>query len=392
MVTGLLAALVLLAVDPPQVTARLVTGPEADSNSRREISGQVPQPDVLWRSQASVALSHTEGIHRLTVDGQWGAKVFATQHTEDLLVAETRFRWDMRPFPILGVFAELGGRDRRQRSGARSYTTSSADVGVSVGPLGPVTLLWGMGPRSFVFWPVRGVTGCDGDRWCVESLGSIEQWDLLVPKESLLRFSNVGAGTFAALLVQLTGVEVLSLTSGVDGRYFPLGLRAAAVEDGARVFDERGRARTTAQWLGQLRTPVRRMDGSIFGEVTVESVRVLYLRASARVIGNTSTSRGEQYLRGRLGLTAGGLLPGGVRLLVEGQVQATRWPEGLGLGERLALQEGDESQSSLSAQLSVPLRSGLWVEGRTAAYAAEFSTARTPFLRLVAFVGMGWRW
>ena len=71
------------------MTARLVTGPEADSNARREISGQVPQPDVLWRSQASVALSHQEGIHRLTLDGQWGAKVFAQQHTEDLQPAIT---------------------------------------------------------------------------------------------------------------------------------------------------------------------------------------------------------------------------------------------------------------------------------------------------------------
>lgn len=388
----MLLLLALAVVDPPSVTARLVTGPEADSNARREISGQVPQPDVLWRSQASVALSHQEGIHRLTLDGQWGAKVFAQQHTEDLMVGETRFRWDARPWRYLGFFAELGGRDRRQRSGARSYTTSSLDVGLSLGPMGPVTLLWGVGPRLFVFWPVRNALACDGDRWCLDDVANVMEGELVVPKDSLLRFSNVGGGSFAALVVQLTGAEVMTLTSGVDGRYFPLGLRAQAIEDGTRVFDARGRPVTTSDWLGQLRTPARRMDGSVFGEFTVESVRVLYLRASARLIGNQSTSRGEQFLRGRLGLTAGGLLPGGIRVLFEGQVQATRWPEGLGLGERLALQEGDESQSSLSAQLSVPLRSGLWLEGRTAAYAAEFSAARTPFLRLVAFVGLGWRW
>ena len=145
-------------------------------------------------------------------------------------------------------------------------------------------------------------------------------------------------------------------------------------------------------WLDQLRHPPRRLDGSVFTELTFESVRVLYLRMTARLMGNRSTSHGEQFLRGRLGLTAGGLLPGGVRLLLEGQLQATRWPEGLGLGERLALQEGDESQTSLSAQLSVPLRSGVWVEGKTAAYTAELSAARTPFLRLIAFAGLSYRW
>jgi len=286
----------------------------------------------------------------------------------------------------------MGGRDRRQRSGARSYDTWSMDGGVTLGPLGPVTLVLGGGPRLFVFWPVRTWTPWHGDTMGTDALFTFSDGDPRVPLDSLLRFSNVGPGAFAAALLQLSSVEMLSGTAGLDARYFPLGLRAARVEDGARIFDERGRASTASGWLDQLRSPPRRLDGSVFTELTFESVRALYLRLSARVSGNRSTSTGEQFLRGRVALTAGGLLPGGVRLLFEGQVQATRWPEGLGLGERLALQEGDESQSSLSAQLSVPLRSGIWVEGKTAGYTAEFSSARTPFLRLIAFAGLSYRW
>ncbi|MBI5495708.1 MAG: hypothetical protein HY904_11855 [Deltaproteobacteria bacterium] len=383
-----------IVAEPPQVGARVVSGPEADSNARREISGQVPQPDLLWRSQARVELSRRERNQRVGVEGQWGHKVFATQRSEDVQALEARARWDARPLDGLGLFAETGGRDRRQRSGARSYTTWTGDLGASLGPWGPlpVSVSFGAGPRAFAFWPYPQGQACKGDRFCPAPLAELTRSDLRLPDDSLARFSNAGAGGFAALLVQLSGAEVLSLTAAADGRYFPLGWSATKIVDGARVFDERGPPSGARGILDQLRRPTRRADGTLHGELTLESVRVLYLRAAARVTGNTSLSRGESYLRGRLALTAGGLLPGGARVLVEGQLQATRWPEGLGLGERLALQEGDESQTSLAGQLSVPLRGGVWVEARTAAYTAEFAAGRTPFLRLVAFAGLGWRW
>lgn len=392
-VGALLMLSTLHALTPQDVRARLITGPEADSNARRQISGQVPQPDALWRSQLALTVGHQEGRHRVTMDGQAGAKLFLQQRTEDLLVAEGRLRLDSRWRPRLGSFVELAGRDRRQRSGLRTYNTLTADAGVSVGPFGPLTLMGGGGPRLFVFWPVTATRTKDGTVTAIPVLEP--DWNTLearAPLDSTLRFSNVGAGVYGTALLRVSPVEVVSASLGVDARYFPLGLRASSVVDGARVFDARARPDNARDAGGQLVLPPRRADSSGFVEVAVESVRALYLRASFRTTGNLSTSRGEQYLKGRMGLTAGALLPGGVRALGELQVQATRWPEGLGLSERLALQEGDESQTSVGGQLSVPLAAGLWLEGRTAAYTAEFSSARTPFLRLVGFLGMGYRW
>jgi hypothetical protein len=211
--------------------------------------------------------------------------------------------------------------------------------------LSAVQLVVGGGPRGFLYWPDP-------------------------------RFHHAGVGAYAAGLLRLTDTEVLSAAVGVDARVFPQGPPATGLsEDGQRAFDDGD----------------RRRDGGAHSEVFVESVRALYLRASYRASGNASNSRGEAYLRHRLGVTAGGALPGGVRVLVEGQVQATRWPDGLGLGERLALQEGDENQTHAQAHLSVPLWGRLWLEGRSAAYTAELSAVRTPFFRFTAMIGLGCR-
>ena len=382
----------LAAASGLDIKARVVTGPEADSNARREISGQVPQPDLLWRSQAGVTAAHRQGRHRVVLDGQWGAKVFTTQHTEDLWVLEAHGRLESGWLPFLVTFVDVGGRDRRQRSGFRTYNTLNADVGASLGPFGPLTVTLAAGPRSFVSWPAPVLAACSTGL-CARPLAEASQdGDVRLAKDSVLRFSNAGPGGYGQLLWRLNTAESMSAAIGADGRVFPLGLRAQSVTNGTRVFDSRGRPNGAAEVLDQVRLPARRADASSWGEVAVESVRALYLRASWRLVGNLSASQGEQFFRARLGLTAGALLPGGVRALAEVQLQATRWPQGLGLGERLALQEGDESQTNAAILLSVPLAGGLWAEARTAAYTAEFSAARTPFLRLVGFAGLGWRW
>ena len=218
-------------------------------------------------------------------------------------------------------------------------------MGVTLGPLWGLGLVAGAGPRAFFSWPDE-------------------------------RFHHLGAGGFLAGFLRVTGAEAGSLSVGADGRAFPQGAPAVRVAaDGQREHDGSR----------------RRLDGGVWAESSVESVRALYLRGAYRLTGNGSNSRGEAYLRHRLSLTAGCALPGGVRLLLEGQLQATRWPDGLGLGERLAIQESDENQSNVGTQLSVPVAGGLWLEARAAAYTAELSAVRTPFLRYTASVGLGYR-
>jgi len=334
----------LIPLAAGDLSARFVTGPEADSNARREILGEVPRADVLLRNQLSMSFAPKLQNHRLLLEAQLGHKAFFTETTEDLWVAELRFRHDARWTDWLGTFIDVGGRDRRQRSLARSYNSMTLDAGVVLGPFGPVTLLMGAGPRAFMFWPD-------------------------------LRFSFAGAGTFGAAVFRVGEQETLTATTGLDGRMFAGKRSVKILANGAREFDP----------------VINRADSSGFGELAMESVRALYLRASWRVTGNLSNSRGESFARNRLAITTGVVLPGSVRVLVDAQLQLTRWPEGLGLGERLALQEGDENQTSVGAQLSVPLFQGIWMEARTNAYTAEFSSARVPFLRVTAFAGLGYR-
>ncbi|MEW5849500.1 MAG: hypothetical protein AB2A00_11835 [Myxococcota bacterium] len=346
MTGGLLPALLLLLAPlSGEVRARVTTGPEADSNARRDISGEAPRADLLWRSQLWGLLAHQEAGQRVGVEAQLGAKLFQHQRTEDLLVSELRARHETRLLSLLGTFAEVSARDRRQRSGLRTYSTASAEAGLVLGPVWALQFVVGGGPRGFIFWPDN-------------------------------RFHHAGASLSGSALLRFTDAELASASTGLDGRVFPQGYPAVGEdEQGQRTFDKSD----------------RRRDGSAWGELSVESVRALYLRAALRVSGNVSNSRGEAYARARLGLTAGLSLPGGVRLLADTQLQATRWPEGLGLGERLALQESDENQTSASVQVSVPLAGGLWLEGRTAAYTAELSAVRTPFLRFTALLALGYR-
>jgi hypothetical protein len=338
----LLGGVLALAED---VSVRVLTGPEADSNARREVSGQVPRPDVLWRGQMSGSVMRRERKARVLLETHLGAKAFLREDTENLSVAESRFRADVQWLNMLSTFVDVSGRDRRQLSYARSYTTANADAGLVLGPLGPFQVVAGLGPRTFVFWPDSA-------------------------------FSFVGAGTYAAVTWRPTAAEALSVQAGMDGRLFPRGSPVSSFDDaGTPTFN----------------STQRRADGSGWTDVSLESTRALYFKLSWRLAGNGSNSRPERFVRQRVAVTGGAQLPGGLRVLVEGHLQATRWPYGLGLGERLVLQEGDESQTNLVAQFSIPLLGGLWLEGRTAAYAAEFSSARTPFLRLTGFLGLGWR-
>lgn len=339
-----LVAAGFLALAVGDLSGRVVTGPEADSNARRQVGGELPRADVLHRTNMQLQLAPRFGRHRVLLDAQAGHKAFMRETTQNLLVGELRFRHDAGWLPWLGTFVELNGRDRRQANAARNYNSASMDVGMVLGPWGPVSLLLGAGPRGFIFWPDT-------------------------------RFSFAGAGAFGAVVVRPTPQESLSGTMGLDGRVFSGPPSTKILADGSREFD----------------ASLHRVDGSAFGEMSLESARALYLRGAWRITANTSNSRGETYLRQRLQLTVGTVLPMGVRVLLDGQLQATRWPEGLGLGERLALQEGDENQSSLGGQLSVPLRFGAWVEAKAIGYTAEFSSARLPFLRVTAFLGLGYR-
>jgi hypothetical protein len=296
--------------------------------------------------QADVELAHDAGGHRVALSSAWGQKLFLRERTEDLLVGELRARHESRWLPWISTFAEVTGRDRRQRSGQRGYDTLQADAGATLGPFRGLGVVAGVGPRGFLNWPDD-------------------------------RFHHVGLGGFLSAFLRVTGAEAGSVSLGLDGRGFPKGSPAVSITaDGQRQFD----------------SSRRRLDGGAWAEGSVESVRALYLRAAYRLTGNGSNSRGEAYLRHRLSLTGGCALPGGVRLLVGGQLQATRWPDGLGLGERLAIQEGDENQSHVVTHLGVPLAGGLWLEARAAAYTAELSAVRTPFLRYTGSVGLGYRW
>ena len=84
---------------------RVSAGPEADSNARREIGGEAPHADLLWRMQADAEVSEEAAGHRLGLSGAWGQKLFLRERSEDLLVGEIRARHEARWLSWLTTFS-----------------------------------------------------------------------------------------------------------------------------------------------------------------------------------------------------------------------------------------------------------------------------------------------
>jgi hypothetical protein len=135
-------------------------------------------------------------------------------------------------------------------------------------------------------------------------------------------------------------------------------------------------------------TEQRRVDAPVRTTFSFTSVRRIFLSAGYIFMRNTSNTLGESYTRHRVFGMTGFRLPAEITASLRGSLQVTQYDTGIGLSQRLYLQDTDESQNSLSLGLSRPWAFGTTVEARLAWYGNELTKGVSQFSRTTAELGI----
>jgi len=133
---------------------------------------------------------------------------------------------------------------------------------------------------------------------------------------------------------------------------------------------------------------LRRIDVPTRLSLSFTSVRRIFVSAGYTLLRNSSNTAGETYLRHRLHGMTGLRLPAEVTASLRGSLQVTQYDQGISVGQRLLLQDTDESQNSLSLGLSRPWAFGTTLEARLAWYGNELTKGVSQFSRTTAELGI----
>lgn len=345
LVTHVLCGDVALAIDP-----QLTTWLELDSNAKRVPSGTLDDDgridpnkphetvvgDGLVRAETTVASEARGRDYVLRNDTAAGLKLFLTQDTERMMVAQSRSSLVSRALP-LGFSAQLSSiaKGRAQLSGRRTYALLRGDAMLEH------PLPWSLALRS-------GLSG-----------QAFHAFDNAL-------FSSTQGGLLFGLRAQPTGAERVDLSFDLGLRSFPFATRTPSDPS---VTDHR-------------------RDVVTSGAVALTSARVVFLAVGYAVVRNTSNARAESFTRHRLSAVLGFRLPEQVTCSAQGALQVTSYDDGVSLGQRYFLGDDEESQNVLEVQLSRPLLGGVHLEARGSVMGNELAVEGARFYRQVAAIGL----
>jgi hypothetical protein len=270
---------------------------------------------------------------RYHVDAAAGAKMFAHEKYESMVVGQAALRVDRALFSLARVSLSSFVKSKGQRSGARSYVVESNEGSVLVAL--PFGVLVEGGAQSDVFFSLDAPA-----------------------------FSALGAGPRAAIAYDVNGREQLALDVDAGVRAFPF--LAARAEDQAIV----------------------RADVPLRAELSVTSSRRVFVRAGYAALRHMSNAQGESFTRHRVTLLVGFRLPLALLVGAQAALQLTQYDDGISLGQQLFLADDDESQNHVALTLSRRFPFATTVEGRLAWYGNELAKERLSFSRTVASIGM----
>lgn len=345
------------------IRGRARLGLEWDSNARRALPDNIPEDsggasigvvgDGALRAEAVL-----EGGWRpaaLTMRYRVGARQFARERDEDLLVQQGTLGLGLWRGERLSVSASSGFRMSRMRSGRRDYELANVGVfsGLRLGralEIGPSVDLvrFGFPPEPRVnYWGLR-----PGLRAVMAPAGA---WQGEV---SVFRAEHWYDGNGIVLAVPIEGGAPIETYCDDPG----------AVQDAGYVCE--GRRRRDGEWqaaftLAYLAGPLLRFN-------------YLYRR-------NRSTIDLEAIDRHRVGLSASFSLPLLLALSLRATLQINR---GVSASERAFFAEDDENQSSLQVQLRRPVGNMWALALRYGLYVYRFSTVQASFRRQTFYLGV----
>lgn len=336
----------------PQVATWL----ELDTNARRLPSGELGTdddklvPPTLAAAAGADAEPVADGLVRTAVvlgvearrpglvlrsDSALGLKLFFTQKSERMLVAQTRASLSSVRLPgDLLVTISAFGKGRAQLSGARSYGLGRADLLVDKPLLSWLVLRAGGNGQTFHSFDVPLFSSAGGS-------------------------ALVGARTIA-------GPESMDVLFEWGARGFPFAPRD----------------------LDDPLAGSRRVDGVTTALLQLTSARRLYLSAGWLWTRNLSNARGESFTRHRLSAVAGFRLPGEITCAAQGALQLTAYDDGVSVGQAYFLGDDEESQNVLEVTLSRPLLGGVFAEARMSFFGNELAVEGARFSRQTAALGL----
>lgn len=298
-----------------------------------------PIADGLMRGEVSLAATVRKPGLLLRSDSAVGVKLFFTQRSERMLVAQSRATLSSSRLPggvtlTLAAFA----KGRAQVSGARTYGLLRTDALVD---------------KAVLDWLVLRV-GASGQ--------ALQAFDADVAS-----FSSAGASALLGARAALGSAEHVDVLVDAGGRGFPF-----SPKDAGQAADD----------------PDRRADAVVSGIVQLTSARRLFFSAGYLVTGNASNGAGESFTRHRLFALVGFHLPAAVTCSMQGALQIASDAQGLSPTEQNLLGDDEKSQNFLEITLSRPIWGGFFVEGRASFFGNELAVEAARFSRQTAAIGL----
>ena len=344
------AALVALAVAAQTAQPSVSVALEYDTNATRVPSGTIGADgdaeapaaapvvgDAVVRAQAALAARARRDDARRAADLAVGGKLFATQASERMAVAQGQVAVDAA---LPGAFTSqlaLFGKARGQASGARTYALVRADATLARAVVDGLALRVGVAGTAF------------------------HAFDASV-------FTSFGDELAVGATWAITGPERLDVGASGGVRAYPLAVPVPTDP--------------TQPATG------RRLDAPVGAHVAFTSARRVFLSTTYSFERNFSNSRGESFYRHRVAGLVGFRLPERITATMRGALQLTAYDQGVSLGQRYFLGEDEESQNNVELMLSRPWIGGVVVEGRLFWMGNELAKEGARFSRAVAALGV----
>jgi hypothetical protein len=310
----------------------------ADSASASLPGGGLVIGDGFLQIDGDLDVSGRPWSHQRTeLTAELGARLFATQGPEDALVGQAMLVHDIALSRKIVLKFDASGKDKWVDDDDRAFANYGAGAGVSIGPWLRTRLDLRAGYQAFDYFP-------DTD------------------------FSEQGPSASATLV-----------SNPWRKQYFHVGYRLMPqYYQGAQLLPS-GAA------VGQ------RFDWYHVATAGYALQAPFVLSLTYSFVDDQSDSYGESFLRHRVELLVGVLLPWGIYLVGGGALQITSYPDGLYLSPQLLLLEDDDDLNDVSVKVSKDIGKGFAVEARYGYYRNDFEQNGLAYERQVAYLGVVWR-
>ncbi len=269
---------------------------------------------------------------------QLGARLFAEQSPEDTAVGQLSLTHAIGLTRKLTLRFDASGKDKWVANDDRAYADYGGGVGLSIGPFLRTRLDLRAGYRAFDYFP-------DSD------------------------FSEQGPVFSAALVSSPWRKQTIFGSYRLFPQYY----------QGPQVYFPDGS------------TAGQRFDWYHVASAGYSYQGPVVLSITYSFIDDKSNSYGETFLRHRVEVLAGVVLPWELYAVATGALQLTSFPDGLYLSPQLLLLEDDDDLDEISVKISRDLGKGFGIEARYGYYRNYLQQNGLTYERQVAYLGVVYR-